>query len=79
MAKRLKREARVCALCGLPIDPELKAPHPYSFTVDHIVPLSMGGAVDNPANCRPAHRRCNNLRGTGRGNPSTRDDRSASW
>lgn len=77
VAARLRREARVCALCGLPIDPELKSPHPFSFTVDHIIPLSMGGAVADPTNMRAAHRICNSKRGTGRtrymvthGNPS---------
>lgn len=33
----------LCALCGDPIDRELRAPHPMSKSVDHIVPLSKGG------------------------------------
>lgn len=79
IAARMRRECRVCAICGEPIDPDLRAPHPRSFTVDHIVPLSLGGAVADPANMRAAHRRCNMKRGTGRGKPRTDGDRSASW
>ena len=79
LAARLKREGGVCWLCGLPIDPELKAPHPMSFSLDHFVPVSMGGALTDPANARSAHRRCNQKRGTGRGRASTPDDRSSKW
>jgi len=79
LATRLRNEARVCAICGLPIDPDLRSPHPLSFTLDHIIPLSMGGARDDPANARPAHRICNMKRGTGRGAPRTTGDRSAAW
>jgi 5-methylcytosine-specific restriction endonuclease McrA len=76
----------VCALCGLPIDPDLEAPDPGSFTVDHIIPLSTirdpaerRRLRDDPANCRPAHRLCNMKRGTGRGRAATQGDRSAGW
>jgi 5-methylcytosine-specific restriction endonuclease McrA len=68
MAQRLRAEGRVCHLCGLPIDPELQAPHPLSFSLDHLVPLALGGARDDPSNVAPAHRLCNMKRGTGRGN-----------
>ena len=78
-AARLRREARVCAICGLPIDPMLRSPHPFSFTVDHIVPLSMGGDLNDPGNMRPAHRLCNMQRGTGRGVARTQGDRSDGW
>ncbi|MGE5747422.1 MAG: HNH endonuclease [Solirubrobacterales bacterium] len=79
LAKKIRREQQVCHLCGLPIDPDLKPPHPGSFTVDHIVPLSMGGKRDDPANCRAAHRLCNMKRGAGKRSPRTQGDRSASW
>jgi 5-methylcytosine-specific restriction endonuclease McrA len=79
MAARLKREARVCAICGLPIDPELKSPHPLSFSVDHVTPVSMGGVVAEGWNLRAAHRICNMKRGTGRGNAKSEGDRSSSW
>ena len=79
LAARLKAEARVCWICGLPIDPDLKAPHPMSFSLDHVHPVSMGGAVSAPGNAMPAHRVCNMKRGTGRGKPKTEGDRSGKW
>ena len=62
----------------MPIDPDLVSPHPMSFSVDHIVPKSMGGG-DERENLAPAHRICNMKRGTGRARPTTEGDRSASW
>jgi 5-methylcytosine-specific restriction endonuclease McrA len=79
LAQRLRREGVVCWLCGLPIDVELRTPHPLSFSLDHLVPLSMGGDVASPSNVAPAHRICNMKRGTGRGRPKTEGDRSAGW
>lgn len=52
-AKRLP-----CALCGEPIDYDLKWPDPDSFVVDHIQPIRHGGA-DVIGNKQPAHARCN--------------------
>lgn len=69
----------MCWLCGLPIDPDLRSPHPLSFSMDHVVPVSMGGKVDDPNNVRAAHRICNMKRGTGRQSPRTEGDRSSSW
>lgn len=77
MAERLKRDERVCWICGLPIDPELKSPHPLSFTVDHVVPIALGG--DLLGEVRAAHRICNMKRGMGRRKATTQGDRSASW
>lgn len=80
LAAKVKREQRVCWLCGLAIDPELVSPHPMSFTLDHVIPVSMGGALSDPDNARAAHRLCNMKRGTGRGRkPVTPDDRSSTW
>ena len=76
---RIKRDQQVCWICGLPIDPELRSPHPFSFSLDHLVPLSMGGSLNDPTNARAAHRLCNMKRGTGRGKPRTEGDRSAKW
>lgn len=54
----------VCHLCG----------HRGADTVDHLVPLSMGGDVADPANLAPAHGvhgcpvckvKCNQARGNG--------------
>ncbi|MEU2143608.1 HNH endonuclease [Streptomyces globisporus] len=52
-----------CARCGHNIDPTLNARHPLSFTLDHVVPLSRGGDLLDPANARSMHRRCNSARG----------------
>jgi 5-methylcytosine-specific restriction endonuclease McrA len=58
---RLRRQANTCWLCGKPIDAELQAPHPMSFSADHVRPLSKGG--DLLGELRPAHRSCNQRRG----------------
>lgn len=54
----IRRTKPPCALCGEPIDYHLPSPHPDSFTIDHIVPLTRGG-TDEPSNIQTAHRRCN--------------------
>lgn len=56
------RDAGKCGICGKSIDRSLKHPHPQSYTLDHIVPLSLGGAHES-ANIQAAHLRCNTLRG----------------
>lgn len=56
-----------CWLCGHNIAYEIKGPlagkHPLAFTLDHLIPLSKGGDLLDPANARSAHRRCNSARG----------------
>lgn len=52
-----------CWLCGHNISPGLDARHRMSFTLDHLVPLSRGGDLLDPANARSAHRACNSARG----------------
>lgn len=51
-----------CWICRERIDMAAKAPAPSSFSVDHVVPLALGGWHDL-TNLRPAHFRCNSLRG----------------
>ncbi len=41
---RVKNEEPVCWLCGQAIDPDLKAPHPQSFSLDHVQPVTLGGS-----------------------------------
>ena len=53
-----KRDNGVCYLCFSEIDRELRHPHPYSFSIDHILPISKGGG-DTPSNVKSAHLRCN--------------------
>jgi 5-methylcytosine-specific restriction endonuclease McrA len=59
MRARILAESTVCILCG----------HPGSDAVDHIVPVSRGGARTSPDNMAPIHgvrgcptcgRKCNN-------------------
>lgn len=47
----IERDRSICGLCGKKVD---KAEQ----TIDHILPLSLGGA-DAPHNVQLAHRRCN--------------------
>lgn len=51
-----------CHLCGKKTNPRKKAPHPKAPTVDHIVPVSVGGTHE-PANCRTACFLCNSKKG----------------
>ncbi|MDJ0461567.1 HNH endonuclease [Streptomyces sp. H27-C3] len=52
-----------CWICGHNIPASLDARHRMSFTLDHLVPLSRGGSLLDPANARSAHRKCNSKRG----------------
>lgn len=62
---RLKASGAPCWVCGQPIDVTLPWWNPWSFSVDHIVPLVAGGAPLAAENVASAHRRCNQLRGYG--------------
>lgn len=42
-----------------------RRPHPMSFVVDEIVPVSKGGSPFTMDNTRPAHYICNARRGDG--------------
>lgn len=80
-ARRRKIQARwraigaPCGICGKPIDYSLgmvadprtgkRRPHPMSFVVDEIVPVSLGGDPLDFENTRPAHYICNARRGNG--------------
>ncbi|MFF1961006.1 HNH endonuclease [Streptomyces sp. NPDC058220] len=56
-----------CWLCGHNIRYDITGreagKNPDAFTLDHLIPLSRGGALLDPANARSAHRRCNSSRG----------------
>lgn len=49
----------VCALCGNPIDMDAKPYTPLALEVDHIVPVSRGGAPYDIDNLQLTHHRCN--------------------
>jgi 5-methylcytosine-specific restriction endonuclease McrA len=51
--RRVLDACTICALCG----------HPGADSVDHIIPVSKGGALYDLANLRPAHHDCNSRRG----------------
>jgi 5-methylcytosine-specific restriction endonuclease McrA len=54
----LERDGWICYLCLRAIDEAAVAPDPLSGTIDHVVPLSRGGAhID--ANLRATHLACN--------------------
>jgi len=56
-----------CWLCGMDINYALKGLDAqrsrWAFTLDHLIPLSRGGSLLDPANARSAHRRCNSSKG----------------
>lgn len=53
-----------CHLCGLAIPDFIVHPeHPLFGTIDHVVPLSIGGA-NIASNRAPAHRICNQRKGS---------------
>lgn len=53
-----ERDGWRCGLCGCPILPFVRYPHPRSLSIDHVVPLSRGGP-DAPDNVHATHLRCN--------------------
>lgn len=52
-----------CYFCGDPIDMDLNHRDRWSFTTQHITPISRGGSETDPENMAPAHRRCNSQEG----------------
>lgn len=60
------RDKNRCHICGERVSAR-PYPHPLSASMDHVVPLSKGGAHD-PDNVKLAHLRCNVRKGDGGGN-----------
>ena len=60
--KKIIAAQDVCAICGLPVDKKLKAPHPMSATVDHIIPVAKGGHPSDINNMQLAHFVCNRMK-----------------
>lgn len=82
--RRLVRE--LCPPGSVCEIPECKAPtreivfglrrnHPLGPSLDHVVPLHLGGHPTDPANLRPAHFGCN----AGRRDPKQPRPRSRDW
>ena len=57
------RTQDICGICGQPIDNELKYPDPMSKSLDHIVPINLGGHPFDRANMQAAHLMCNLQKG----------------
>src|SRR5690625_3088238 len=57
-----ERDNWICGICNEPVDPALKHPHRMSATLDHIMPLSRGGAHSRD-NAQCAHWICNMQKG----------------
>jgi len=57
-----ERDGWVCQICHTPVDREASRMHVDGATIDHVVPLSRGGA-DAPGNVVTAHWRCNRDKG----------------
>jgi len=56
------RDGWKCQICGVAVDKRAKVPHPKAPTMDHIMPVSKGGAHTRQ-NLRLAHFLCNSKRG----------------
>lgn len=81
LAKRLRAELPpVCSICFRPIDVTLHHMDAWSWTLDHVRPLAEwpeGLLVES--NLKPAHRRCNILKGAGGMPTVVRPKQSRRW
>lgn len=59
----LNEEEDRCGECLRTVDKTLKSPHPSSPEVDHIIPLSRGGAPYDRSNLQLVHKWCNQKKG----------------
>jgi predicted nucleic acid-binding Zn ribbon protein len=58
--KIFERDRWICHLCGEPVDPALRAKHPMSASLDHLIPFSAPGSPGHVrSNVALAHLRCN--------------------
>lgn len=53
-----RRDGAQCGICGELVNLELRHPDPESGSVDHIIPVALGG-THNETNLQLAHLRCN--------------------
>ena len=56
------RDGWICGICSEPIPLVAVVPHPLAATIDHIVPLALGGPHVYE-NVQAAHFLCNSLKG----------------
>lgn len=57
-----ERDNWTCGICDEPVDQDIKWPDPRSVSLDHIVPLALGGAHSR-ANTQCSHLTCNVRKG----------------
>ena len=57
--KKIYATQTACGICGLPVDFEMKYPHPLSPCIDHIIPVAKGGHPSDVENLQLAHWACN--------------------
>lgn len=57
-----ERDGWTCGICATPVDKSLVWPHPLSVSLDHVLPVSRGGA-HAPENAQCAHLACNVRKG----------------
>lgn len=62
-----------CAICGRPVNFDKKFPDPWSATVDHIIPVSKGGAPASLENLQLAHLQCNRIKASKMIEPQLRE------
>lgn len=65
------RDGWRCQICKRKTRPKAQVPHLLAPTIDHIVPLSRGGA-DTPENVQTAHFKCNSRKRNGAANDQLR-------
>jgi len=56
------RDGWICGICHEPIDKRLAFPHLMSVSLDHVVPMVLGGP-HTQANTQAAHFICNSIKG----------------
>lgn len=61
-AEVFERDNWTCGICAEPVDRDLRFPDPMSVSLDHIVPLALGGDHSR-ANTQCAHLTCNVRKG----------------
>jgi hypothetical protein len=66
-AEIFNRDGWICGICRKKVDPDLRYPDPMAPSLDHIVPVAEGG-LNEAANLRLTHLRCNCSRGKRGGN-----------
>lgn len=57
-----RRDKWMCHICSKPVNRSAKCPHPRAATIDHVVPIALGGAHVK-SNVKCAHFICNSKKG----------------